>query len=355
MSRSLPSLSLKNLLPHSWRRSSQKKQDQKEREKEQSSRHDQEHSQTQRHDSKSLASHAVESRRSPLLTPQGRLRKARKYGGKCLYETEDQWGVIEVIEDRRGRRLHFGNDGIQGRLQIETPWVPKCTYVESMSLASLFLEPTPSLGSPFSERILILGLGCGGLTHTLRKLHPQAQIDVVELRPVVGEVARVFFNFEHAQAQLHITDAFEYLKKAFKDQSSPYSLILIDLYLDQGMIPLLFQPSFWQACELILHPQGLFAVNLWSGDRQNLQKVIFAIQRTFQGPRLLLDHEDVGNLIYFGKPSGFNWEYARHQQSLYQQHLSPSSFDPQSALNRLYQQNQSTFFDLVFSSYLTYD
>ena len=114
------------------------------------------------------------------------------------------------------------------------------------------------------------------------------------------------------------------------------------------MIPLLFDPLFWISCEHLLHPQGLFAVNLWSGDRHNLKKIVLSIQRGFKGESLVLDHENVGNLIYFGQPSGFDWEYAYQKCSFYQQRLYPSLFRPQTALDRLYRQTQSTFFDLVF-------
>ena len=315
----LPQLSLKDLLTKSWRN-------------------------PKGSNSLSTLQNASQKTRFPPVKKSKKNRHKKKYGGVCLYSTQDQWGSIEVIEDRDSRRLHFGNSGIQGRMSIDTPWVPRCTYVESMSLVGCLYEHH----SNQKEQILLLGLGSGGLAHTIRRLYPDAHLDLVELRAQVVDVAKRFFKIDDLNAQLHIDDAFHFVKMAFIHKRPLYHLILIDLYLDQGMIPLLFDPLFWEACELLLHPNGLFAVNLWSGDREQLKQVILAIQRGFKGESRILDHEDVGNVIYFGRPSGFNWEYAYQKQSYHQHQLYPSIFRSQPALDRLYRQTPSLFFDLVF-------
>jgi spermidine synthase len=188
-----PTLSLKDLISKSWKRSTT--------------------------DASSISSSSF-LRSSP--SPKHR------YGGLCIYESQDQWGKIEVIEDQDSRRLHFGNSGIQGRTDLEDPWLPRCTYVETMGLAGCLLDRSQIQ----KEHILLLGLGSGGLAHTMRRLYPDARLDIVELRSQVVEVAHRFFKLDEVSAQVHVDDAFHFVNTAFLRKCPLYHIIMIDLYLD---------------------------------------------------------------------------------------------------------------------------
>lgn len=63
----------------------------------------------------------------------------------------------------------------------------------SLSGHSFSLPLSPSTDRPVS--VLMVGLGGGGLAQFLRDFVPGASVEVVELDPVVLEVAKDFFGF----------------------------------------------------------------------------------------------------------------------------------------------------------------
>ena len=75
-----------------------------------------------------------------------------RYGKRLLWRAHDQWGVVEAVDGHLGRELHFGNASLQGRINLEYPWLPVAEYVVSMSLAAAFPSPTKRVGQHFSHK-----------------------------------------------------------------------------------------------------------------------------------------------------------------------------------------------------------
>lgn len=77
------------------------------------------------------------------------------------------------------------------------------------------------------KSILMLGLGGGSALFWLRKKYPKASLTVVEIDPVMIDIARDYFHVDEIKnLKIINSDAVDYIKKT-KDK---YSLVLMDCY-----------------------------------------------------------------------------------------------------------------------------
>jgi len=163
--------------------------------------------------------------------------------------------TVFVIQDPEGvRRLRFERDGVdQSAVVIGDPDHLVFAYMRGLT-AAFALRPDP-------ERVLIVGLGGGTLPMFLRKHLPEAHIDVVEIDPVVLEVARKDLGFrEDAHLVVHIADGREYIETA----SDTWDVIVLDAYGAEDIPAHLATRPFYEAVRRRLAAGGLLAANVWS-------------------------------------------------------------------------------------------
>jgi spermidine synthase len=129
-----------------------------------------------------------------------------------------------------------------------------------MMLGALYLQPQP-------RSILIIGLGGGTLPHTLEKLLPQADIDVVEIDPAVVRVAQQYFGFR-ADARVHvfIEDGRAYVRRMLRGPRR-YQLIMLDAYDSQYIPEHMLTREFLMEVRALLTPDGVVAANTFSSSR----------------------------------------------------------------------------------------
>ncbi len=129
-----------------------------------------------------------------------------------------------------------------------------------MMLGALFLDPQP-------QRVLIIGLGGGTLPHTLEKLLPQAQIDVVEIDPAIVRVAHDYFAFQ-GDAHVHIVvqDGRAYVRQTLRGPLR-YDLVMLDAYERQYIPEHMLTREFLQEMRGLLTPGGIVAANTFSSSR----------------------------------------------------------------------------------------
>ena len=91
----------------------------------------------------------------------------KKYGGKLIYSTKDEFGPIEIVEFyNRMRSLHFGNKTQQTGMFLYNPVILIHKYTQAMLTPLAWQVP---------EKALMLGLGAGSiakfLLHYYQHLH----------------------------------------------------------------------------------------------------------------------------------------------------------------------------------------
>lgn len=222
-----------------------------------------------------------------------------KYGGKLIYRVVDDHGPIEVVEAHGVRSLHFGSSARQSALDLSAPDQIELAYLRSMLIPLLFV--------PRPHRILILGLGGGTLARFFVRHFPKAQIEVVELRAAVVEIAKAYFKLHVAPPlELHVMDAHHYLMHQVPERNKTFDLVLVDVFDAEGPSVVLDDPDFFVRLSKLLAPRGAMAVNLWSGEGSAWREVYAAIEEHFQGVRAALSVPGRGNRICmaFGEAFG---------------------------------------------------
>ncbi len=213
--------------------------------------------------------------------------------GHEIHRCYDDWGPVRVFEDGLRRYMAFETDAEQSCVDLSSPATLVYEYTQAMMLALLF-QPAPS-------RVTLLGLGAGSLVHCLRDYDPQLQMNVVEIRPQVAEVARQWFGLTPSeQVSLHLQDARGYMAATVAAGSD---LIFADIYSDQGMIETQLSDAFLQHCYHNLSREGVLVLNLWDEGRGLHPLAAQALWNQFGDSCMICPVED-GNLIAFAFKGG---------------------------------------------------
>ncbi len=177
----------------------------------------------------------------------------RKHKPKLVFEHSDQrYGKVEVVDRGDYRYLQFGNHIKQGAMDRHHPDRVHLQYQQMMIEA---------LEEEVFEHCLCLGLGAGTLP---RYLHDNARcnaLTVVEVNPVVVDVARRYFQFPK-QITVYTTDALEHVEQ----DSTLYDLILVDLFDKSGAPEKFKRFDFYQLLHQRLLPMGRVVINVWAAD-----------------------------------------------------------------------------------------
>lgn len=172
--------------------------------------------------------------------------------GQRLVETRDEYGPIIVHQSGELRYLSFDGKVEQSCSYTSAPYRLRHVYTQAMMLALAF--------QPQAQRILALGLGAGSLCNACLHVNPTVNIDAIELRQAIIDLAREEFGLStDPRLRCYCADAKHWLESSTRR----YSCALIDLYDRDGMSPLQADPTFLDACKNHLKADGLAVFNLW--------------------------------------------------------------------------------------------
>lgn len=194
-----------------------------------------------------------------------------KYDGVTIYSEYDEYGPVEVVQNRSTRKLYFGTAIEQSSIFLNAPMQLSFEYHEKMlEVYQTFLNQKPKTNNP---QALVLGLGGGSLVTHLHLHHSKLPITAVELREHVIYCASQYFHLPtEPQITVQHADALTFVAT----NRDPYQVIFIDLYNEQGMPSEFYGPQFQQNLLLNL-PQklpGLVIFNLWNDDQPACNNLI---------------------------------------------------------------------------------
>src|SRR5262245_51648370 len=161
--------------------------------------------------------------------------QARREADGLVHRSVDEEGVIEVVDDAETRSLYFGTSARQSSMSRREPDHLVLPYTRYMLSALLFCrEP---------GRVLALGMGGASLPRFLIRAFPSCQVDVVERRAKVVEVARNYFQLPPSPPlRTHVMDAARFVRRW---RGRPFDLILVDLHGRDGIAPVVREPGFF--------------------------------------------------------------------------------------------------------------
>lgn len=212
---------------------------------------------------------------------------------KVIYEKESPYNTIIVTEDDRGlRTLYFERYGArQSVVKVGDPDHVELPYARAMPVG-LALVDQP-------KRILIVGLGGGTIPGLLHKHYPETTIDVVDIDPVVVDVAKRFFGFrEDRTMHAYVDDGRRFIENC----RDPYDVIFLDAFGSESIPYHLATREFLQAVRRALTPKGVAVGNVWSRSSNPLYD---AMVRTYQDvfdELYILDVRGAGNKILIALP-----------------------------------------------------
>lgn len=213
------------------------------------------------------------------------------YDGLVVHQSQSDDGVIEVVDLGNTRSLHFGTLPRQSSMSLLTPHTLELTYTEAM-MACLIFNNAP-------EKILIVGLGGGSLVKFLLHHYPNCQIDVIEYRQDVVNVAHTYFNVPKNDPRLniHLGDGYLFVQQQHYQAETSYDLLLVDAYDHTGMSASVGVQAFFDACAGVLTSQGVMSVNLWGSDKPLFNQTMDRINQSFEGRTMTLPVKNKGNVI----------------------------------------------------------
>jgi len=150
------------------------------------------------------------------------------HGGELIHQVTDEFGSIEVVDfQQKIRSLHFGNKTQQSAMLLHNPYILIHKYAQAMVLPLCWVKP---------RRVLVLGLGCASIVKYLYNYYQNLQIDAVELRSNVIEIAKEYFLMPDCDKrfQIYNESAFDGLNNTNKkpvDETDKYDLIIVDMFL----------------------------------------------------------------------------------------------------------------------------
>lgn len=176
-----------------------------------------------------------------------------------VFEAPSDFGGVQVLERGDGLRVLTTLEGrawqsaiYPGRpLHLEFPY----TQVGMVGLALI----------PADARILFVGLGGGAMPMYVRQLLREARIDVVEIDPLVVEVAQDWFGFApDSQLTVHTGDGRRFIQES---RPATWDLIVLDAFSDDEVPYALTTREFLQVVRSRLSRSGVVVSNLWSDNR----------------------------------------------------------------------------------------
>ena len=210
--------------------------------------------------------------------------------GRVVHSCADAYGPMEVVDEATVRSLHFGSAARQSTMFIHDHDALALVYTRCMMTCLLFsAEPRSAM---------LLGLGGGSLPKFLRRHFRNCQVDVVEMRPLVVDLARQYFLLaEHPRTNIQIMAAETFLADA---APASYDLALVDIHDADGMAKAVGEDGFFAACRDRLRGRGILVINLFSGDRDGFyQRVTKNLEEAFQDRVLYLPVARKRNCIAF--------------------------------------------------------
>jgi spermidine synthase len=222
---------------------------------------------------------------------------AKKYGGKLIYQTSDEHGPLQVVDEQNIRSLHFGSSPKQSSLDLRHPNRLCLEYSKHMMTALLF-KPDP-------DNCLVLGLGGGSIPSFIHHQYPGIDITSIELRQKVIDVARRFFLLPESSSFKIKKSPAEIIVET--DLKIKYDLIFTDIFNQHGMAKTLLNASFMKGLKKKLNHNGVLAINLWLKPEKLFDRIIEIMDTYFNKRLILVPIINRTNCIVLGINSETPW------------------------------------------------
>lgn len=182
-------------------------------------------------------------------------------GGKILYEAQTPYSQLQVVDSQgpntaggeagySSLRSLYLNGDLHSRMYVERPDELAVTYTRYFPLGFVF--------NPDAERVLFVGGGGFSGPKYFISAYPDVQVDVVEIDPVVIEVAKEYFAVpENERLSIYNDDGRRFLQSS----DTQYDIIILDAY-SKSYVPFhLMTAEYYSLLDERLVPDGVIVSN----------------------------------------------------------------------------------------------
>jgi len=215
--------------------------------------------------------------------------KALNIESNLLFSKQGFYGEVKVKENFLGRCM-FVDEIIQGCLDPQNSQEP-------LKLFSTMIEPLNTVIKNKNPNVLFMGLGAG-VSIGLLGVNKDADVSVVEIDPLVVEVATNFFEFNPKKNRVVVSDARTFLRNSNKK----YDLIVMDVYRGASLDPFLWSKEMFKTINESLADGGVLSINIPVLDEKKdplIEDVSATIESVFPFVRGSLALPETRNLIIY--------------------------------------------------------
>ncbi|XP_011073798.1 methyltransferase-like protein 13 isoform X2 [Sesamum indicum] len=206
--------------------------------------------------------------------------------------------------------LTIGSHASSGELEADHNYLASSYHngiISGLLLISLHLKGSTTAGG--MVKTVVIGLGAGLLPMFMKKCLPSLQIEVVELDPVVRDVARDYFGFrEDERLKVHVADGIEFVREKADSGAGnctcKIDTLIVDVDSSDSSSGLtcpaadFVDESFLLTVKNSLSEQGLFIINLVSRSSAVKGAVYSRLKKVFSNLFSLQLEEDVNEVIF---------------------------------------------------------
>jgi spermidine synthase len=190
------------------------------------------------------------------------------YGAKVLFRKDSRYHQVAVVQSGDVRTLRFGSS-FQSEMDVRHPFKTAFEYTDYFFLGPAY--------NPEAKNMLFLGLGGGSAPKRIGRDFPELELQVVELDPVVADVARRYFGVPPS-LPVEIEDARRYLTT----HEERWDLIAADTFFDDGVPFHLTTREYVELLRSRLAPGGVVVMNLIGSAKGPSSKLFRAVYRTYR-------------------------------------------------------------------------
>ncbi|MDR2405917.1 MAG: fused MFS/spermidine synthase [Deltaproteobacteria bacterium] len=208
---------------------------------------------------------------------------------EVIFEGDSEHNHIQVIEAGDVRTMCFGPMGQEAEtsISLSNPLAPVFEYPGLMFLALALTDR--------NKEILMLGLGGGFVPRLFQEFLPEHKLTVVEIDPLVGELASTYFFFQPGKnVTLVYADGGEFIKNAEPER---YDQIWLDAFNGNYIPHNLATDDFTLHCLKALPQGGILSQNLHQTRLSCFRAQIQRTTRLFGGMPLIFNGVRCGNSV----------------------------------------------------------
>ena len=210
---------------------------------------------------------------SPIYRLRGGTAEAPDFKGeglRVLYRKESAYHSIAVVQDESTRYLRFDSSyqsGMRRARPFETPF----EYVDDFALGLAY--------HPSARNVLFIGLGGGSAPKRFWRDFPNLRLQVVELDPVVRDVAYRWFQLPRdRRLTVDVEDGRTFLERDHRR----WDVIALDAYYSDSIPFHLATREFVQLVRERLAPGGVVVANVIGSLRGSQSKLFRSFYRTYR-------------------------------------------------------------------------